>query len=103
MVVGNGLTKALESASVTLSAGGDVLEVFVTEGQWVNKGDPLYIVDSSEAEEAVEKAEEDLAKINEKVAEIYAFYDKLTIKAPFKGKLIDAAEIKAGDVVAVGA
>jgi multidrug efflux pump subunit AcrA (membrane-fusion protein) len=101
-VTGSGITKAQESSSVTLTAGGEVLEVFVTEGQWVNKGDPLYIVDSEEAQKAVEKAEEDLKKVNEKINEINDFYEKLTIAAPFKGKLINAAEIEKGDVVALG-
>jgi multidrug efflux pump subunit AcrA (membrane-fusion protein) len=102
MVTGSGMTKAQESASVTLTAGGEVLEVFVAEGQWVNKGDPLYIIDSKEAVEAVTNAETARDDVLKRIAKIYEYYDKLTVKAPFAGKLIDAAAINIGNSISEG-
>lgn len=102
MITGSGMTKAQESASVTLTAGGEVLEVFVTEGQWVNEGDPLYLIDSKEAVEAVTLAEEARDEVNKRITKIYEYYEKLTVKAPFTGKLIDAASIKIGDKIMEG-
>ena len=102
LVTGSGMTKAQESASVTLTAGGEVLEVYVTEGDWVNKGDPLYLIDSKEAIEAVNLAEEARDEVYKRISKIYEYYEKLTVKAPFTGKLIDAAAIKIGDKILEG-
>ena len=50
---GSGTAKAKETAAITLTAGGTVSEVFVTAGDVVAAGQPLYTIDSQEAQEAV--------------------------------------------------
>ena len=42
-VQGSGNAKAKESAAITLTQGGTVQEVFVTAGDTVTKGQPLYL------------------------------------------------------------
>ncbi len=61
------------------------------------------MIDSQDAEKEVETARESVANIQKKIDEIYEFYDKLTVAAPYDGKLIDAATINIGDNVASGA
>ena len=56
VVEGSGITKAKTSETLTLSTVGTVLDVFVTEGQTVAPGDPLFTIDSPSAETAVQNA-----------------------------------------------
>ena len=49
MVEGYGYTNAQNSASIVLTTGGTVEEVFVQNGDFVNEGDPLYTIDSTAA------------------------------------------------------
>lgn len=104
-VSGEGLTRAKESASLTLTASGTVEEVFVTEGDTVEAGQQLYRIRSEAAEKAVanaQKAVNDSAKELQKLQEAQA---NLTIRAPYAGKLQidkDAVLPKVGDSVSSG-
>ena len=59
-VEGSGITKAKESKTITLTNYGTVQEVYVTEGQQVTAGTPLFVIDSETARSAVEKARKDV-------------------------------------------
>ena len=59
-VEGSGLTKAKNSETITLTTGGTVQDVMVTEGQQVTAGTPLFAIDSEAARTAVEKARQDV-------------------------------------------
>lgn len=61
-VSGNGTLKAAVSAAVTPEVEGTVTEVFVEEGQHVEKGDRLFTMESPEIESAIKEAGE---KVNE--------------------------------------
>ena len=102
VVQGSGLTKALQSQTMTLASGGTVLEVFVSEGQFVNAGDPLYTVDSSEAQKAVEEAQKSVDDYEKQIADLNASYADLTVTAPFSGKLLETADIAVGSTVGSG-
>lgn len=102
MVEGSGTTKAKNSATLTLASGGEVQEVFVTEGQFVNEGDPLYTVDSTEAQKAVEDAQKTVEDYQKQIDAVNKSYADLTLTAPFAGKLIDAPDLKIGEDVSVG-
>lgn len=101
-VTGSGITLAKDSATITLASGGIVEEVYVKDGQVVFAGDPLYVIDSSEAREAVKAAQETLENYQKQLAEIYASAAELTIRAPHAGKILEAAEISVGDMVSSG-
>lgn len=101
-VYGTGVTKAKDSVSITLASGGTVQEVFVMEGDFVNAGDPLYTIDSSEAYEAVEKAKENLEAYQKQLDDIYASYADLSVRAPFAGKLMEVISIEPGDYISSG-
>ena len=56
-VTGSGNAKAKESAAITLTAGGTVQEVFVSPGDTVTAGQPLYTIFSQEAQDQVTQAQ----------------------------------------------
>ena len=101
-VIGSGVTKAKDSASITLSSGGTVLEVFVNEGDQVFAGDQLYTIDSTDAQAAVEDARKTVANYEKQLKAIKEAYNYLTVTAEYSGTLLDVADIKAGDQVGVG-
>ncbi len=102
MVEGSGVARAKESASITLTAGGKVLDVYVSEGDFVHKGDPLYRIDSTDAEAALTAAQKTLSNYEKELNALYDAYDDLTIKAPYTGKLLDVKKFSVGDDVSVG-
>ncbi|HPE15567.1 MAG TPA: HlyD family efflux transporter periplasmic adaptor subunit, partial [Oscillospiraceae bacterium] len=101
-VTGQGVAQAKESKTITLAAGGTVQEVFVTDGQQVHVGDPLYRIDSSVAEEAVETAQKAVTSAENSLQDLLDAYQELTVKAPHGGKLLDVRDVSVGDDVSVG-
>ena len=55
-VSGSGNAKSRESAAITLTESGTVQEVFISSGQTVMEGQPLYTIYSQAAHDAVDKA-----------------------------------------------
>ncbi len=94
-VEGNGNAVPKESAAITLNADGTVQEVYVTTGDQVWAGDPLYQIDSQEAREKLENL---TAQMNDLLEEA----NNLTVTAPFSGKLIDVQEFQPDQEVSVG-
>lgn len=101
-VTGSGVTKAKDSATITLSSGGTVLEVFVKDGDMVNEGDPLYTIDSTEAQAAVDAAQKTVDNIEKQLQGINEAYGYLSVTADFSGILVNTASIKVGDTVGTG-
>ena len=93
-VQGNGSAVPKESASITLSAAGTVQEVYVTVGQQVAAGDPLYTIDSQDARDKLKKAQENLDKLLKDMADLQEDAANLTVRAPFAGKLQDVKEFQ---------
>ena len=108
-VRGGGSANAKDSASISLAADGVVQEVYITQGQVVNAGDPLYVVTSPAAEEALKAAQEalvtqqeNLAKLQEEMNALQQSRNDLTIRAPHDGKLTEVAEVNLGDPLTSG-
>ncbi|MGI6029306.1 MAG: efflux RND transporter periplasmic adaptor subunit [Candidatus Heteroscillospira sp.] len=101
-VTGSGVAMPLSSKTITLSGGGTVTEVFVSDGDFVNEGDPLYTIDSKDARKAVDEAKKTLENYQKQLDSIYESYADLTVTAPFAGKLLDTADIHVGDDVGGG-
>lgn len=105
-VQGWGYMRPTESMEIGVASKARVLESYFFEGDTVQEGDLLFTMDSEELDkeikeiqDKIDKAREDLAAIQGDEAERL---DNLTVTAPFKGKLIDAASLKVGDRVTVG-
>jgi multidrug resistance efflux pump len=101
-VTGTGIALPQDSKTITLSASGHVTEVYVSEGDYVNEGDPLYVIDSEDARKNVDTAKDTLENYQKQLKAIYDSYNDLVVKAPFAGKLLEVADIQVGDDVGGG-
>ena len=108
-VQGSGNARAKESAAISLTQGGVVQEVLVNVGDKVFAGQPLYVIRSQAAEDAVTAAEdavraalEQVVSLQKDMANIEKQRADLTVRAPFAGKLIEVGEFPAGSDVAQG-
>ena len=109
MIEGSGAAVAKNSASVTLVTGGQVLEVYVAEGDYVQEGDPLYTLRNDDAQSRVNDAQSRVNDALKTVADYEKELSKLrntttdpNVRAPYRGKLIKTQEIKVGDTVVKG-
>ena len=103
MVQGSGNAKAKDTAAITLTQGGTVQEVFVTAGDTVTEGQPLYTIRSQAAEDEVTAAQEKVSNLQKDMADLHKALNNLTVRAPFAGKLIEVSEFETGSTVSFGA
>ncbi len=101
-VSGRGSARAKESAAITLTQSGTVQEVFVTGGQTVMAGDPLYTIYSQAAEDAVTDAQKRVESLNKDMADLMEQANNLTVRAPFAGKLQEVEEFQIDQEVGAG-
>ena len=105
-VSGSGSAKSKESAAITLSSSGTVEEVFVNSGDIVTEGQPLYTIFSQAAQDKVTEAQKQVDKLNSEMQKLSESVGKLSVQAPFSGKLISVDEswknLAQGDKVASG-
>lgn len=120
VVSGSGVTKAKNATSVTLSATGTVKQLNVSEGDMVNEGDLLYIIDSPTAYKDLETANENVSKRTEILKgyrddlktmqdELDDIYEEKTkneddrhIRAEFDGQLREVGKYEVGDYLSKG-
>ena len=99
VVQGSGNANAKETATVTIPANGTVQQLYVTGGDMVFEGQPLFSVHSQTAVDALATAQAQMNSLNEKLA-------NLTLTAPFSGKLMNISEnileLSPGDSVMEG-
>ena len=101
-VSGSGTAKAKESAAITLTQSGTVQEVFVTAGQTVMAGDPLYTIFSQAAEDEVTAAQKKLDDLYQDMADLQEEAANLTVRAPFAGKLQNVTDFTVDEDVPKG-
>ena len=99
MVTGSGMVKAKKSESITLATAGTVGDVFVTEGQKVAAGDPLFTYDSPDAEKKVREAKTNIEGYQKQLNAAYKDIAKLNLTAPYAGKLLETVKLTVGDEV----
>ena len=99
MVNGSGMVKAKRSESITLATEGTVGDVFVTEGQKVAAGDPLFTYDSPDAEKKVREAKTNIEGYQKQLNAAYKDIAKLNLTAPYAGKLLETVKLTVGDEV----
>ncbi|MET0016843.1 HlyD family efflux transporter periplasmic adaptor subunit [Oscillibacter sp.] len=99
-VEGSGITRAKESKTITLTTSGTAQEVFVTEGQQVTAGTPLFVVDSETARTAVEKARKDMDGYQKQLNAMNKDIAGLNLTPPFAGKLMDTVKLNVGEEIA---
>ena len=80
-VTGSGNAKAKESAAITLTAGGTVQEVFVSPGDTVTAGQPLYTIFSQDAQDQVTQAQTQVDNLNKEMSTLREDASNLTVRA----------------------
>ena len=101
-VESNGLTKAKNSETITMSTAGTVLEVLVSEGQQVTAGTPLFVIDSPAAQVAVEKARQQVEGYEKQLTQLHKDIAGLNLSATYSGKLLDTVKLNPGDEIGKG-
>lgn len=101
-VSGSGTAKAKESAAITLTQSGTVQEVFVTSGQTVTQGDPLYAIFSQAAQDEVNAAQKRVDALYQDMGDLQEELSNLTVTAPFAGKLMEVKDFSPEQEVSRG-
>jgi len=101
-VEGSGLTRARNSQTITVATAGTVSEVFVTEGQQVSAGEPLYVIDSQAASDAVTKAKSDVEGYEKQLRALEKDIAGLNLAPSYSGKLTDVVKLNPGDEISKG-
>jgi len=102
VVKGSGVALAKNSQTVTILSAGLVEEVFVKEGDKVSIGDPLYIMDATQAQKDYERAQRAYNAAQKELDEVYtAAYDP-NVRADFSGLLLDVTALNPGDTITRG-
>lgn len=101
-VQGSGLTKAKNTQSIAIATVGTVQEVYVTEGQQVTAGTPLFVIDSEAARTAVENAQKDVEGYQKQLKTLNENLAGLNLAPSYGGKLMDTVELNPGDEVSAG-
>ena len=96
-VDGSGLVKAKTSETLTLATAGTVQDVFVEEGQHVEQGDPLFTIDSPNADLKVQEAKKKVEGIQKELNTLQKNIADLNLTAPYAGKLLETQKLTPGD------
>lgn len=102
MVEGSGAAVAKNSASITLLSGGQVLEVYVSEGDYVYEGDPLYSIESKDAQDRVNSEQKNVNNIQKQLSKLYEAANDLNVRADYDGILTEVASCPVGETVGSG-
>ena len=102
VIENSGLTKAKNSETITITTAGTVMDVFVTEGQMVTAGDPLFIIDSPAAQSAVEKARSNVDGIQKQLSTAQKDLAGLSLSPGYPGKLLETVTLNPGDSISKG-
>ena len=104
-VTGSGTVEPIEQYEIQSIVTGDILEDYVTLGSEVKKDDVLYIIDSSSAENSLERAEasyeQQLLSHNQRVDDYNEAEANKSVLAPSSG-VITELYVKNGDTVNSG-
>lgn len=107
-IEGTGITVPAESYTYSTASDTEILQVAVSAGDTVKKGDLLYVQDDSEVDDTIEEYQDEIAQnedslsgYQEQLAELREEMGELTVTAPFAGRLQDV-KVETGDTVKSG-
>ena len=102
VIESSGLTKAKNSETISITTAGTVMDVFVTEGQVVAEGDPLFIIDSPAARSAVETARSNVEGYQKQLSTAQKDIAGLNLSPGYPGKLMETETLNPGDTISKG-
>ena len=101
IIRGYGIAMPKEKKDVVTLAVGTVSDVFVKNGDKVEVGDPLFLVDTATIDSELNDAYASLERIDDELSKAYKKIDSLNVTAPINGKTLEVT-IKRGDTVGEG-
>jgi len=101
-IEGSGVIEPIEMYNITSLATGDILQSDFEEGQEVKEGDLLYVIDTKDIDNDIEKAKVSLEKQQLSHSQTVESYSGLSVEAPISG-VITECFVKKGDSVKSGA
>ena len=102
-VEGSGTANAKQSASITITTAGTVMDVYVSEGELVEAGTPLFSIDSPAAQDLVNKARTEVEVREKELSDLNEAANNLTVTAEFAGKILGVeTEYHVGDDIGSG-
>ncbi|MDO5331165.1 MAG: efflux RND transporter periplasmic adaptor subunit [Bacillota bacterium] len=99
IVEGSGITKTKNTETLTLLTSGTCQEVFVTEGQEVEAGTPLFTIDSVGAKSLLENARSNYEGYQKKLSAAQKDIAGLNLTPKYAGKIVDVVKLNPGDEV----
>ncbi|MEL7647609.1 MAG: HlyD family efflux transporter periplasmic adaptor subunit [Sedimentibacter sp.] len=100
-IEGSGAIEAMEMYEITSLATGDILQSDFEEGQEVKKGDLLYVIDTKDIDNTIERAKVSLEKQQLSHNQTLQEYAGLSVESPISG-VITTCYVKKGDSVQNG-
>ncbi len=97
----SGTLQPADSYTVTAAVGGDILECNFEEGDVVNKDDIMYVIDSSDMENTIERAQISYDKVKRSYDKIVESLEDLKIYSDYNGVITDVF-VEEGDTVQTG-
>lgn len=101
-VYGYSYVSPRETAEYGADIKGVVQDVLVSQGDMVHPGDLLFTIDPSELGVELLKAQQTLRTIEKQLKELVGDGSNAVCSAPFSGRLIEATELKTGDIISAG-
>ncbi len=105
-VQGWGQVKPAESSDIGARVKGRVTESYFMAGELVMEGDLLFVLDTEALDAEVKVIQDRIDKANKEIEKLVgdaaSLADNLTIRTPFKGKLLDAPDLNPGDPLEMG-
>ncbi len=100
-IEGSGVIEPIEMYEITSLATGEILQSDFEEGQEVKEGDLLYVIDTKDIDNTIEKAKVSLDKQQLSHSETLDSYAGLSVASPISG-VITGCYVKNGDYVQSG-
>lgn len=100
-IEGSGVIEPIEMYEITSLVTGEILKSDFEEGQDVKKGDLLYIIDTKDIDNTIEKAKVSLEKQQLSYSDTLESYAGLSVTTPISG-IITECYVKEGDSIQSG-
>ncbi len=97
----NGTLQPADSYTITSSVSGDILECTFEEGDVVNKDDVMYIIDSSDMENTIERAQISYDKVVRSYDKMVESFEDLKVFSDYNG-IITEVFVEEGDSIQSG-
>lgn len=101
-ITGSGAIEPNDQYTITPLVKGEIISSNFEEGDLVKKGDVMYVIDSSDQETNVKKAENSLKQAQDSLSEAKEGYDDLTVVSEVGG-MVTAVYVEKGDNVGANA